>query len=378
MSATLITPAQPQRALGQGLMIAGGLILGTLGIFVEEAGASPLVATGARSALGLAALTAFAVASGQWTGLSLSRSNRWVAAVAGLLMALNWTLFFAAIAKTSIAVATIVFHVQPFLIMAWGAVVLGERVGLLRLMAAVAALVGLVLASGLVGLSSLVDMSGIDGASGHFAGLASAPTLASTQDPAPGPTDNLVGVLLALGGSVSYAAVTLIARSRRDIPALTMAWWQCLMGTLLIGSVLIGAMLIGTAATPGIGDSLDPGWPPKATGWLWLAGLGVIHTGLAYVLLYGGIARLSATRVALLQFVYPVSAILFEAIVYGRTMGGSQLVGVVLMLGALAVCTLGADASASPRSALRTKASLNASVTSSASASRKAAERSGP
>ena len=44
---------------GMWLMVAGGLMLGTLGIFLEEAGQSPLTAVWFRCAFGLLALTAW-------------------------------------------------------------------------------------------------------------------------------------------------------------------------------------------------------------------------------------------------------------------------------------------------------------------------------
>jgi drug/metabolite transporter (DMT)-like permease len=66
-----------------------------------------------------------------------------------------------------------------------------------------------------------------------------------------------------------------------------------------------------------------------------LVGLGVIHTGLAYVVLYAGMARLSTSRIALLQFVYPVAAILMDWAVYGRALSAVQLAGVALMAVAL-------------------------------------------
>lgn len=82
---------------------------------------------------------------------------------------------------------------------------------------------------------------------------------------------------------------------------------------------------------------LSQGWPPAGPAWAWLIGLGVIHTGLAYVVLYAGVARLAAGRVAVLQFVYPASAVAVEWAVYGRALSPSQMVGVGMMLLALVV-----------------------------------------
>ena len=43
-------------------------------------------------------------------------------------MMLNWALFFAAIPRTSIAVATVVFHIQPIWVIVFGALFLREAV----------------------------------------------------------------------------------------------------------------------------------------------------------------------------------------------------------------------------------------------------------
>ena len=80
------------------------------------------------------------------------------------------------------------------------------------------------------------------------------------------------------------------------------------------------------------------GWPQQAAAWGWLAGLGVLHTGLAYVMLFAGMARLALGRIAVLQFVYPLTAVLVDWFVYGRTLGPVQLAGVALM--ALALWTI--------------------------------------
>ena len=57
---------------------------------------------------------------------------------------------------------------------------------------------------------------------------------------------------------------------------------------------------------------LMQGLPAFGAAWGWLAGLGVLHTGLAYVVLYAGMARLGTGRIAVLQFVYPGTAVLVD------------------------------------------------------------------
>jgi drug/metabolite transporter (DMT)-like permease len=261
-----------------------------LGVFVEEAGADPLTTVWCRCAFGLAALTLWGVATGRGRELRLSGRGLACAMAAGVLMLANWALFFAAIERTSMAVSTVVFHVQPLWVMLLGAWWLRERVSGRQWWAVGVALLGLVLASGLVHERAA---GGID-------------------------ARYLAGVLMCLGGSLSYAFVTLIAKAAKEVSSFALAWWQCAVGTVL------------AAAWP-----LLHGAPSGASAWAWLAGLGVLHTGLAYVLLYAGMARLSTGRIALLQFVYPAAAIVVDWLVYGRALGGWQFAGVVLMGAAL-------------------------------------------
>jgi drug/metabolite transporter (DMT)-like permease len=278
-------PAQPFVAPGVALMTAGGLLLGTLGVFLEEAGAHPLTAVWFRCAFGALALLAYGMWMKRLPELRLRGRPLLIAAVAGTLVVVNWCLFFAAIPLTSIAVATVAFHVQPIWVLLFGMLWLGETRSPRRLLAVGAAFGGLVLATGLAGGAPHAIDAGF-----------------------------LAGIGFALGGSVSYAAVTLIAKLEHRVSSFALAWWQCLVGTVAL------------AAWP-----LWHGWPQAPAAWAWLAGLGVIHTALAYVVLYAGMRQLQAGQVALLQFVYPITAIVLDAAVYGRAMSVLQWAGVVVM-----------------------------------------------
>lgn len=296
------TTQHPARG-GQALMVAGSLLLGTLGVFVHESGQHWLVAVGARCAFGALALGAWAAASGRLPQLRLQGRALHAALAAGVLMVLNWSLFFAAMAHVPIGLATLVVHAQPFWVMALAALWLHEPVGHRQVGAAAVAMVGLVLASGVAG-------AGTAGGGGTpvAAGLA-------------------VGLSMCLAASFTYAVVTLIAKGAGGASPLALAWWQCVVGTALVGAMLAGSGLIG--------QPLVQGAPAGAAAWAWLAGLGVLHTGLAYVLMYEGMARLPAERIAVLQFVYPGAALLVDWAVYGQALVLLQSAGVALMTAAL-------------------------------------------
>ena len=132
--------------------------------------------------------------------------------------------------------------------------------------------------------------------------------------------DHVSGLLMCLAGSLCYAAVTILAKTEKVVTPFALAWWQCAVGTVLLLWV-----------------PLIHGWPQAPSSWAWLAGLGVLHTGLAYAILFAGMARLTLGRIAVLQYVYPLTAIVLDWAVYGRALGFVQLAGVGLMAGALLV-----------------------------------------
>ncbi|WP_133699962.1 DMT family transporter [Roseateles toxinivorans] len=283
--------AAAEERQGLWLMVACGLLLATIGVFVEEAGQDPLTTVWFRCAFGLLALMVWGAATGRLGELRLRGRALLAALAASLLILANWALFFAAISRTSIGVATVVVHVHPLWLMLLGAWWLRERITRLQIAAVLLALAGLTLATGL--------LEG-DASSGTY------------------DKSYAIGLLMCLAGALCYASMGLIVKLARGISSFALAWWQCLVGTVLLS-----------------GWPLLHGWPAMGPAWGWLAGLGIIHTGLAYVLLYAGMARLPTSRVALLQFVYPAAAVLIDWGVYGHAQSPLQLLGIALMGAAL-------------------------------------------
>lgn len=287
-------------------MAAGGVLLGTIGVFVQEAGQDPATTVWLRCVFGLAALLAWGAAAGRLHEITGLRGRGLAAASgAGVLMIASWGLFFAAIPLCSIAVATLVFHLQPFWLMAMGAVLLRERVTRAQWAAACVALIGLALASGLIDWHAP--------ATGVHRGY-------------------VMGLALSLAGSVFYAGAALVAKSEAQrVGSYALSAGQCAVGAILL-----------------IGWPVMHGLPHWGVAWAWLAGIGVLHTGVGYVLLYAGMGRLPTGRIALLQFVYPATAVLVDWVVYGRVLSAAQLVGVGL-LGAALWRVRREDASCGPR-----------------------------
>ncbi|MGW0466420.1 DMT family transporter [Streptomyces sp. NPDC003027] len=278
------------------------VLSGTLGIFVVESGASPFEVVFFRCLFGAAALGAYSLARGYFAGHGLTPKKLGLAALGGMFIVFNWVFLFEAYEATSISFATVVYHTQPFFLVLFGAVLFRERITAARFGWLAVAFVGLVLVSGI----------------------------------RPGDTASLKGLGLALAAAVLYALSTIVTKRITGVRPHLIALVQVLVGLPLL------LPFVDMGSTAGLG-----------AGWLWLAGLGLVHTGLMYVLMYAAYQKLPTAKIAVLAFTYPAVAMLADWAVYGHHIGLVQALGVPLIVLASLKVTLARAAAPAPRTAAR-------------------------
>lgn len=262
-------------------------IIGTVGAFVVEAGVDSVTVVFWRCVVGSLFLGAWCLLRGFLPDRSLSLRELAIAVLAGVCIVMSWVAFFASFGMTTIATTTIVYHIQPFFVVLIGIVFLKERVALVQMVWIVGAFAGVVLASGAAGHSSVVDAR-------WFLGIA-------------------LTLLAALLYAVSTVLAKQLGRQRPEVTALC--------------QTLAGAVLLAPFASFSV--------PPSA--WGWLVGIGVLHTGIAYVLMYAAYPRLETPAIAMLTFIYPLVAILIDWSIYDHPLSPLQGLGLCL----IAVCTVG-------------------------------------
>lgn len=135
-----------------------------------------------------------------------------------------------------------------------------------------------------------------------------------------------IGILLCLGGALSYGFSALWGRRRlRGVPALTSAFCQ----TLSSSAILLLMML-----------AIDRPWTfamPSLTTWLSLVGLGLFATSIAYLVFYRILERSGATNVMLVTLLMPVSTIVLAHFALGETLGLREAIGALVIGAALVV-----------------------------------------
>ncbi|MGN6649369.1 DMT family transporter [Trinickia sp.] len=265
---------------------AAAVLMGTMGVFVAQAALDPITTVFYRCVFGLATMALYCAYKGYLRSQRFTGRLMGLALLSGVLMVSQWVFFFGALQGVGIAVATVVFHVQPFWVILLGAAIFRERVGVAKSAWIIVAFVGLSLAAG-IGWSTL------------------------SADRA-----YLVGIGFTLIASVLYAGVTLIAKALGALRPHLLTMIQC---------------AVGVVSLPWLAPSGALGHV-NLHQWGWLAGLGVLHTGVSYALIYGAVPKLPVSVIAVLQFIYPLTAVLVDWLVYGRALTPLQGLGVALIV----------------------------------------------
>ncbi|HEJ9032479.1 TPA: DMT family transporter [Serratia marcescens] len=268
-------------------MILAMTISGTVGWPVLVLGQPPATVVFWRCAFGALAMLATCAALGQLKQGAINRRQLAFAILGGIALVLNWTLLFAAYKHASIAVATVTYHVQPFMLVVLGALLFGEKLTADRLGWLLLAFAGMVLI-----------------VAGRQSG---------------GGDDYLLGVVLALGAALMYAIAAAIVKRLAALPPQLIVLIQLTVGTLALAP-------FAGLATP----------PAAPLDWLLLATLGLVHTGLMSTLLYGAIQKIPTALVGALSFIYPAVAIVVDWAVFGHRLSLLQLLGTLAILGAAA------------------------------------------
>jgi RarD protein len=285
-----------QRSQAQGAveMASAMLISGTIGWFVITAQQRVAGVVFWRCVFGVVALLVICAAKGVLRRDIASSRQLVLAAAGGLAVVLNWLLLFAAFPRASISVATTIYNTQPFMLVIFGALFFGERLTAIKIVW---------LALAFLGVLALVE----NGDTGTATGSA-----------------YLTGILLALSAAFFYAIAAIVAKKLTGVPPIVVVLIQ----------VCVGAIALAPFA-------FVDGVPGSARTWTTLAVLGVVHTGIVFVLLYRGIQKLPTHMSGALSFIYPVTAMIVDAIAFGQRLQPIQIAGAALVLLAAAGTTFG-------------------------------------
>lgn len=135
-----------------------------------------------------------------------------------------------------------------------------------------------------------------------------------------------LGILLCLGGALSYGFAALAARRLlKDSPPLGTATFQLMASTVMMAIVAAAMEQPWRLPVPGLAT------------WLAVLGLATLSTALAYIVFFQIIRRSGATNVMLVTLLIPVTAILLGWLVLDEPISAREIAGAIVIGSALIV-----------------------------------------
>lgn len=266
------------------------IIFGTIGIFVRYIPLASSLIAAFRGIVGAVLIFLFIIFSKRKISKAEIKDNFLLLILSGCAIGFNWIFLFEAYRYTTIATATLCYYMAPVFVLIAAPIFLREKVELKNIFCVIAALVGMFFVS----------------------------------NAAFGGTKDIYGVLFGLAAALLYAFVIICNKKMGEIAAETRALVQ-----LFIAGATVLPYALFTTDFKNISLTL--------TAIILLIIVGIVHTGIAYVLLLGSVAKVKAGTVALLSYTDPIVAILLETVIDMKLPSVSVCIGAVLILGATAV-----------------------------------------
>ena len=269
------------------LFILSMVLMGTIGIFRRWIPISSELLAFFRGLIGALSLFLYAGIAEPSSSASSSKPD-YLLIPAGIVLGLNWIFLFEAYRFTTIARATLCYYMEPTIVLFLSPVLFHEPLSRKKTVCGLGALLGMVFVSGV-----------LEGGSG--------------------PQD-LRGILCGLLAACFYAMVVIFNKKSREGDV-----YRRTRTELLTAALVLFPYLLLTGSFSGL---------PNDAGVIGLILLvGVVHTGLVYVMYFGSMANLEAQTISLLSYIDPLTAMAVSVLVLKEPLSIHGIIGAVLILG---------------------------------------------
>lgn len=292
------------------MLIIAMVIFGTIGIFRKYIPLSSGMLAFVRGILGAAFLFSYvlfrgrnaeegAVGSLKKELLNIGPKMVFSLFIMGAGIGINWMLLFESYNYTTVSIATLCYYMEPTIVILCSPFIFGEKLTPGKLKCAGAAVFGMVLVSGV-----------LEGGAGSGAG-------------------NAKGIIFGLAAALLYAIEVMLNKKASHVDPIILTMIE-LFGA---GAVMFPYVLI----TEGFGQlgQIDL----KVA--LLLLTVGIVHTGITYVIYFGSMKKLKAQTIALISYIDPVTALVLSAVILHEQMSILGMIGAVLILGSTLISETG-------------------------------------
>lgn len=271
-------------------IITSMLIFGSIGIFVKNINLSSMEIAFLRAVIGSLFLAGAGFVMKQKPEFKAIKQNAVLLILSGAAIGLNWIMLFQAYKYTTISTATLSYYFAPVFVIIMSPIILKEKLPPIKIVCIIMAMLGLFL---------ILDINGT-GANGSY--------------------NNIIGILYGLSGAALYASVILMNKFIKNLSGFE----TTLIQLMVSGLVLVPSIIFQDKFR--IADV-------SSKAWIFILIVGIIHTGIAYLLYFTSIKQLNGQSIAILSYIDPISAVIIAAVILGETMTLLKIAGGIFILG---------------------------------------------
>ena len=268
-------------------LIGAMLIFGTIGVFREQIEYSSAFIAFTRGVIGAVFILLFMMLTTRRFHWQVLKPVMVPLIISGGLIGANWILLFEAYNYTTIPVATLCYYMAPVFVMLAAPLVLKERLTLKKGLCVIVALLGMIPVSGLPG----------------------------------GKIEGVRGILLGLGAALLYGTVVILNKKFSGVEPLEKTAIQMAAAAVVI---LPYCLLHG--------DFSGLTFSTQKVALLLI--MGILHTGVAYVLYFGALEQVPAQTAAIFSYLDPVTAIVLSCLLMEGQFSLPVIIGGLCILGA--------------------------------------------
>ena len=265
------------------------IVWGSLGLFVRNINLTSIEISFFRAFLGSIFLIVFALISRERLDRKSLKRNILYLLLSGIGLGINWAALFQAMKYTTVSIATLSYYFAPIFIVLFSAIILKEKMSLKNLLCIVVSLVGLFMILRFGSKEKAEDYN------------------------------HILGISFGLFGALLYAIIVILNKFIKDLSPIQITLSQLIISTIVLLPIVL---------RKGSGDLASL----SINTWILLLILGVVHTGLAYLLYFPSLKDVKGQTIALVSYLDPITAIFLSTIILKEPMTLVQLLGGGLIL----------------------------------------------
>lgn len=224
----------------------------------------------------------------QNTSWKAIKSNLIPLIISGAAIGVNWIFLFQAYKYTTVSKATLCYYFAPVIVMFLSPFILKEKLNTVKIMCIIVAMAGMFLIVG--------------------AGSSAAEN------------NQLLGIIYGLAAAALYASVIIINKFIKNLSGMESGMIQLTAAAVVLLPYVFVTEKVSLSQL---------GFKSIVL----LLAVGIIHTGIAYLLYFSAILKLKGQTIAIFSYIDPISAIVMSSIFLGERMTFIQVLGGILILG---------------------------------------------